>query len=77
MDTVLVATGGGGLIAGVAAALAGRARAIAVEPERCPTLHKALAAGTPVDVDVGGIAADSLGASRIGRSAGRLPRRPG
>ena len=66
VDTVLVATGGGGLIAGVAAALAGRARAIAVEPERCPTLHKALAAGAPVDVDVGGIAADSLGASRIG-----------
>jgi threonine dehydratase len=39
---------------------------IAVEPERCPTLHAALAAGAPVDVDVGGIAADSLGASRIG-----------
>ena len=39
---------------------------IAVEPERCPTLHAALTAGTPVDVDVGGIAADSLGAGRIG-----------
>jgi threonine dehydratase len=66
VDTVLVATGGGGLIAGIAAALADRARVIAVEPERCPTLHAALAAGAPVDVDVGGIAADSLGASRIG-----------
>jgi threonine dehydratase len=66
VDTVLVATGGGGLIAGIAAALADRARVIAVEPERCPTLHAALTAGAPVDVDVGGIAADSLGASRIG-----------
>jgi threonine dehydratase len=40
---------------------------IAVEPERIPTLHTALAAGRPVDVDVGGITADSLGARRIGR----------
>jgi len=66
VDTVLVATGGGGLIAGIAAALADRALVIAVEPERCPTLHAALTAGAPVGVDVGGIAADSLGASRIG-----------
>ena len=78
VDTVLVATGGGGLIAGIAAALAGRARVIAVEPERCPTLHAALAAGAPVDVDVGGIAADSLGAEpdRVGLLGGRA-RRPG
>jgi threonine dehydratase len=66
VDTVLVATGGGGLAAGIGAALAGRARVVAVEPERCPTLHAALAAGKPVDVEVGGIAADSLGAGRIG-----------
>ena len=66
MDTVLVAVGGGGLMAGVAAALAGRARVIAVEPERCPTLHAALAAGGAGGRRVGGIAADSLGASRIG-----------
>ena len=66
VDTVLVAVGGGGLIAGVAAALAGRARVVGVEPEGCPTLHAALAAGGPVDVEVGGIAADSLGAGRLG-----------
>jgi threonine dehydratase len=66
VDTVLVAVGGGGLVAGVAAALAGRARVVGVEPERCPTLHAALAAGGPVDVEVGGIAADSLGARRLG-----------
>ena len=75
VDTVLVATGGGGLVAGIAAALADRARVVAVEPERCPTLHAALAAGKPVDVEVGGIAADSLGAGRIG--VGLLGDRPG
>jgi threonine dehydratase len=65
-DTVLVAVGGGGLLAGVATALARRVRVVAVEPERIPTLHAALAAGRPVDVEVGGLAADSLGARRIG-----------
>jgi threonine dehydratase len=31
-----------------------------------PTLNAALAAGEPVDVDVSGIAADALGATRLG-----------
>ncbi|MGN6522213.1 MAG: threonine/serine dehydratase [Actinomycetes bacterium] len=66
LDTVLVAVGGGGLLAGVAAALEGGARVVGVEPERAPTLHAALAAGQPVDVDVAGVAADSLGARRVG-----------
>lgn len=66
LDTVLVAVGGGGLLAGIAAALEGRCRIVAVEPDRCPTLHEALAAGEPVDVTVGGLASDSLGARRIG-----------
>ncbi len=65
-DTVLVAVGGGGLIGGVASWFAGAVRVIGVEPDRCPTLHAALAAGHPVDVDVGGIAADSLGAGCAG-----------
>lgn len=65
-DTVLVAVGGGGLLAGVLAALGGRARVIAVEPVTIPTLHAAMATGRPVDVDVSGLAADSLGARRIG-----------
>jgi len=34
-----------------------------------PTLHAARQAGEPVDVAVGGIAADSLGAKRIGAIA--------
>lgn len=77
VDTVLVATGGGGLVAGTAAALAGRARVVAVEPERCPTLHAALAAGKPVDIEVGGIAADSLGAGRVGEVCWSVARRTG
>jgi len=67
VDTVLVAVGGGGLMAGIAAAVEGLANVVGVEPATAPTLHAALAAGTPVDVAVSGIAADSLGARRIGQ----------
>lgn len=66
LDTLLIAVGGGGLIGGIAAAVGGRVRIVGVEPENAPTLHNALAAGEPVDVPVGGVAADSLGARRIG-----------
>jgi threonine dehydratase len=69
IDTIIVAVGGGGLYAGVAAAAEGRAAVIAVEPSNIPTLHAALAAGLPVDVPVSGIAADSLGARRVGEIA--------
>jgi threonine dehydratase len=63
---VLVATGGGGLIGGVAAWYAGSAAVVSVEPEGCPTLNTALRIGAPLDVAVSGIAADSLGARRCG-----------
>jgi threonine dehydratase len=66
LDTVIAAVGGGGLIGGVATWYGGRARVVGVEPEGAPTLERAMAAGAPVDVDVDGIAADSLGARRIG-----------
>jgi threonine dehydratase len=66
LDTVLVAVGGGGLLAGVAAAVETKARVTGVEPAAIPTLNAALAAGCPVDVDVSGIAADALGATRLG-----------
>jgi threonine dehydratase len=95
LDTVVVAVGGGGLLAGIATwfgpAQAGDlgpadlgaeeigpaglgtgerggspVRIVAVETERTPTLASALAAGEPVDVEVGGVAADALGARRIG-----------
>jgi threonine dehydratase len=68
-DTVLVAVGGGGLVAGVATALQGTARIVAVEPETSAALHVALARGGPVDVPVSGVAADSLGARRVGAIA--------
>jgi threonine dehydratase len=66
LDTVLVAVGGGGLIAGIAAWYAGRAKVVGVEPLASPTLTKALAAGHPVDAEAGGLAADSLAPRRVG-----------
>jgi threonine dehydratase len=68
-DTVLVAVGGGGLMAGALAWWGGARRVVAVEPERAPTLHAALRDGPGTEVAVGGIAADALGARRIGRIA--------
>ncbi|MEO3871388.1 pyridoxal-phosphate dependent enzyme [Nonomuraea sp. B12E4] len=41
-------------------------RIVAVEPERIPTLRQALRAGEPVAVEVGGVAADALGATKLG-----------
>ncbi len=70
LDTVVVAVGGGGLLAGtIAAIVAAGLRVIAVETEGTPTLHAALAAGAPVDVEVSGLAASALGARRIGAHA--------
>ncbi|HTE71935.1 MAG TPA: threonine/serine dehydratase [Actinomycetes bacterium] len=66
IDTIVIAVGGGGLYAGVAAAALGRARVVAVEPEQSPTLNRAMSVGRPVDVEVSGCAADALGARRIG-----------
>ena len=66
---VLVSVGGGGLVAGIAAWFTDRCRVVALEPNGAPTLHAALAAGQPVDVPIGGLAADALGARRLGRIA--------
>ncbi len=66
LDVALVAVGGGGLISGVAAWFAGRTRVIGVEPSGSRALHAALEAGRPVDVEVKSLAADSLGARRVG-----------
>lgn len=67
IDSLLVATGGGGLIGGIAAWFAGRIKVVAVEPEGAPTLYKALAAGHPVDAEAEGIAADSLAPRQVGQ----------
>ena len=66
ITTLLVAVGGGGLIAGIAEWFQGRVKVIGVEPEQAPTLTRALAAGRPVDAEAGGIAADSLAPRRVG-----------
>lgn len=65
-DTVLIAVGGGGLIAGALAWTRGARRIVAVEPESCRALQAALSAGAPVDVPVSGVAANALGARSIG-----------
>lgn len=76
-DTVLIAVGGGGLIAGALGWLQGRRQVVAVEPDRAPTLARALAEGPEAEVEPAGIAADALGARRIGRLAWSLVRAHG
>ncbi len=81
-DVIAVPVGGGGLLAGVAGAVAPaavrsgsaddeRRTVIGVEPEGCPTLHAAVTAGRSVEVQVDGssVAASALGAARAGRLA--------
>jgi threonine dehydratase len=54
LDVVVVPVGGGGLISGVATALAGtwpETRVVGVEPETSTAMYSALAAGTPVPVE--------------------------
>lgn len=66
VDTVLVALGGGGLASGVAAWCGTETRVVTVEPATSCCYAAAVDAGEPVDVSVSGVAADSLGAPRIG-----------
>ncbi len=75
LDTVVVATGGGGLLAGVASQVRDDIRVVSVETHGTRTLVAALAAGEPVDVPVSGLAADALGARRIGDHAFAAARR--
>ena len=73
-DTVLVAVGGGGLIAGIASWFRGDVRVVGVEPEACPTLARRAARPERRSTStVGGIAADSLGPGASATS--RSPRR--
>jgi threonine dehydratase len=75
IDTLLVATGGGGFTAGQAAWFADRVRIVSVEPETSQCLRAALAAGAPVPVEVAGVAADSLGARQLGAVPWEVVRR--
>ncbi len=63
---VLASVGGGGLLAGICAGYPGPAAIIGVEPAGAPTLTRALAAGRPVDAEVGSVAVDSLAPRQIG-----------
>jgi threonine dehydratase len=75
IDTLVVGTGGGGFTAGQAAWFCDRVRVVSAEPATSQCLRAALDAGAPVDVDVAGVAADSLGAKRIGSVPWEIVRR--
>ena len=69
LGTVIVPVGGGGLSAGVAAAVklnAPGARVVAVEPVGAPKLTRALAAGRPVRLEHSSSIADGLLAVEVG-----------
>ncbi len=66
LDTVLIAVGGGGLVSGIAAWFSGRVKVVGVEPEGSRAMQAAFQAGGPIDVEVRSVAADSLGARRVG-----------
>lgn len=77
LDAIFVPTGGGGLLAGIAAyvkALYPEIRIIGVEPEDSPTLHAALAAGAPVTLPQVGIFCDGVAVRRAGDETFRLCR---
>jgi threonine dehydratase len=65
-DSIVVAVGGGGLVAGVRLSAEGR-RVVGVEPEGCQSLGAALAAGQPVRTSVDSVASSALGAAILGR----------
>lgn len=67
LDAVLVASGGGGLSAGVACAvkqIRPDTAVYVVEPEGADTMHRSFAAGTPQGIHAVRTIADSLGAPR-------------
>ncbi len=76
LDVLFIATGGGGLLGGIAAWYAGSpVQLVAVEPAECPSMHRALVAGEPVASPVGGLSADSLGATQVGQDGFDAARR--
>ncbi|GAB5445613.1 threonine/serine dehydratase [Gymnodinialimonas sp.] len=66
IDTIIVATGGGGLIGGIAAWFRDRVKVVSVETEGTNTLEKSLREGPDIDEPASGIAAGSLGGPRLG-----------
>ena len=72
VEVVVVPTGGGGLVSGIATALDG-VRIVAVEPEGSAALHSGLAAGKPVRIS-GQTIADGLNAPFAGTTTVRICR---
>ncbi len=66
VDQVIVAVGGGGLAAGIAAWYTDRAQVVCCETRGTASFNAAVAAGSPVPVEISGIAADALGATTVG-----------
>jgi threonine dehydratase len=77
LDILLVAVGGGGLIGGIASWFNGSIRIVAVEPENAATLATALRDGPEAEIQPDGVAANSLGAPRIGQLAFNIARTQG
>ncbi len=76
-DYLLIAVGGGGLIAGMATAVSEMPwlTVVGIEPEGAATLHQAWAAGGPVDLTrLDSLASDALGARRVGEANYALAR---
>lgn len=79
VDVVVVPTGGGGLVSGIAVAMTGAkpgTRVVAVEPELSPALHEALSTGDRVEVRPRSLA-DGLNAPHAGRNCLAICRRAG
>ena len=66
LDAVVVACGGGGLSGSTAAWYGDQTEIVVVETDGTATYAAALAHGAPTDIEVSGIAADALGATRLG-----------
>jgi threonine dehydratase len=67
LDAVLVACGGGGLAGGLATWFGDTTQIIVVETTQTATFAHAVAASGPTPIEVGGVAADSLGATQLGQ----------
>jgi len=78
VEVVVVPVGGGGLIAGIAAALAGgpgEVEVYGVEPEGADAMRRSLEQGAPVHLDEVRTVADGLGAPMAGTLAFEVVRR--
>ncbi len=75
MDAIFVPVGGGGLIAGIAAyvkSLWPGVKIIGVEPEDAATMHAALKAGRPMELNEVGLFADGVAVRTVGEETHRI-----